>query len=85
MTFDKLNELNAMRDTIQQMTLDIDNLDEFGNYHTIQIIGRIDGERLEFAEVLLTIDGDYYPGLIEIIRKYIVDKRNEVIKDFEEA
>ena len=85
MTFDKLNELNAMKDVIQQMTDDIDNLDEFGNYHTIQIIGRIDGERLGDAEVLLTIDGDYYPGLIEIIRKYIVDKRKEVIKDFEEA
>lgn len=85
MTFDKLNELNAMKDTIQQMTSDVDNLDEFGNYHTIQIIGRMDGERLEFAEVLLTIDGDYYPGLIEIIRKYIVNKRNEAIKDFEEA
>lgn len=85
MTFDKLNELNAMKDVIQQITDDIDNLDGFGNYHTIQIIGRIDGERLDQAEVLLTIDGDYYPGLIEIIRKYIVDKRKEVIKDFEEA
>ena len=85
MTFDKLNELNAMKDTIRQMTDDVDNLDEFVNYHTIQIIGRIDGERLDQAEVLLTIDGDYYPGLIEIIRKYIVDKRKEAIKDFEEA
>lgn len=85
MTFDKLNELNAMKDTIRQMTDDVDNLDEFVNYHTIQIIGRINGERLDQAEVLLTIDGDYYPGLIEIIRKYIVDKRKEVIKDFEEA
>lgn len=84
MTFDKLNELNAMKDTIRQMTDDVDNLDEFVNYHTIQIIGRINGERLDQAEVLLTIDGDYYPGLIEIIRKYIVDKRKEVIKDFEE-
>lgn len=43
MTFDKLNELNAMKDVIQNMTEDIDNLDEFGNYHTIQIIGRING------------------------------------------
>lgn len=85
MTFDKLNELNAMKDTIRQMTDDVDNLDEFVNYHTIQIIGRINGERLDQAEVLLTIDGDYYPGLIEVIRKYIVDKRKEVIKDFEEA
>lgn len=85
MTFDKLNELNAMKDAIQKMTEDIDNLDEFGNYHTIQIIGRIDGERLDQADVLLTIDGDYYPGLIEIIRKYIVDKRKEALKNFEEA
>lgn len=85
MTFDKLNELNNMKDVIQQMTDDIDNLDEFVNYHTIQIIGRINGERLSEAEVLLTIDGDYYPGLIEIIRKYIVDKRKETIKNFEEA
>lgn len=85
MTFDRLNELNAMKDTIRQMTDDVDNLDESGNYHTIQIIGRINGERLDQAEVLLTIDGDYYPGLIEVIRKYIVNKRKEVIKDFEEA
>lgn len=85
MTFDKLNELNAIKDAIQKMTEGIDNLDGFGNYHTIQIIGRIDGERLDQSDVLLTIDGDYYPGLIEIIRKYIIDKRNEAIKDFEEA
>ena len=56
MTFDRLNELNAMKDTIRQMTDDVDNLDEFVNYHTIQIIGRINGERLDQAEVLLTID-----------------------------
>lgn len=85
MTFDKLNELNAIKDAIHKMTEDIDNLDEFGNYHTIQIIGRIDGERLDQSDVLLTIDGNYYPGLIEIIRKYIVDKRKEAIKDFEEV
>lgn len=85
MTFDKLNELNAIKDVIQTMTEDIDNLDEFGNYHTIQIIGRIDGEALNQADVLLTINGDYYPGLIEIIRKYVADKRKEAIKDFEEA
>lgn len=85
MTFDKLNELNAMKDVIQNMTEDIDNLDEFGNYHTIQIIGRINGESLDQADVLLTIDSDYYPGLIEIIRKFIVNKREEVIKDFEET
>lgn len=82
MTFDKLNELNAMKDVIQNMTGDIDNLDEFGNYHTIQIIGRIYGRE---AEVSLTIDGDYYPDLIKVIRKYIVDKRKEVINAFEEA
>lgn len=85
MTFDKLNELNAIKDAIQNMTEDIDNLDEFGNYHTIQIIGRINGESLDQADVLLTVDGDYYPGLIEIIRKFIVNKREEAIKDFEEA
>lgn len=85
MTFDKLNELNAMKDVIQNMTEDIDNLDESGNYNTIQIIGRIDGESLDQADVLLTIDGDYYPGLIEVIRKFVVNKRKKVIKDFEEA
>ena len=85
MTFDKLNELNAIKDAIQNMTEDIDNLDEFGNYHTIQIIGRINGEGLNQADVLLTIDGDYYPGLMEIIRKYVAQKRQEAIKDFEEA
>lgn len=85
MTFDKLNELNAIKDAIQKMTEDLDNLDESGNYNTIQIIGRINGEKLDQADVLLTIDGDYYPGLIEIIRKFVVNKRKEAIKDFEEA
>ena len=85
MTFDKLNELNAMKDAIQKMTKDIDNLDEFADYHTIQIIGRAHGELLDQADVLLDVDGDYYPGLIEIFRKYIIDKREEAIKDFEEA
>lgn len=85
MTFDKLNELNAMKDVIQNMTEDIDNLDESGNYNTIQIIGHIDGESLDRADVLLTIDGDYYPGLIKVIRKFVVNKRKKVIKDFEEA
>lgn len=85
MTFDKLNELNAIKDTIQKMTEDIDKLDTFADYHTIQIIGRGNGEFLDRADVLLDIDGDYYPGLIEIIRKYIIDKRKEAIKDFEEA
>lgn len=85
MTFDKLNELNAMKDAIQKITEDLYRVDDFDNYHRIQIIGRIDGEKLDQADVLLDIDGDYYPGLIEIIRKYIVDKREEAIKDFEEA
>lgn len=85
MTFDKLNELNAIKDAIQKMTEDIDGLDAFANYPVIQIIGRNDGETLGRADVLLTIDGDYYPGLVEIIRKYVVQKRKEVIKKFEEA
>lgn len=85
MTFDKLNELNTMNDAIQKMTEDIDNLDKSADYHRIQIIGRANGEFLNQADILLDIDGDYYPGLIEIIRKYIVDKREEAIKDFEEA
>lgn len=85
MTFDKLNELNAIKDAIQKMTEDIDNLDRFADYDTIQIIGRAHGELLDQADVLLDVDGDYYPGLIEIIRKFIVNKREEVIKDFEEA
>ena len=83
MTFDKLNELNAIKDAIQKMTEDIDNLEEFGNYNTIQIIGRIDGEGLDQADVLLDLSD--YPELNEIIRDFVAKKRQEAIKDFEEA
>lgn len=85
MTFDKLNELNAIKDAIQKMTEDIDNLDKSADYHRIQIIGRANGEFLDQADVLLDIDGDYYPGLIEIIKEYVAQERQKAIKDFEEA
>ena len=85
MTFDKLDELNYIKDVIQKTTEDIGNLEEYGNYDTLQVIGRIDGEGLDQSDVLLTIDGNYYPGLIDIIIKYVSDKRKEAIKDFEEA
>ena len=36
MTFDKLNELNAIKDAIQKMTEDLYRVDDFDNYHRIQ-------------------------------------------------
>lgn len=83
MTFDKLNELNAIRDAIQKMTEDLDRVDDFDNYHRIQIIGRIDGETLNQADVLLDLNN--YPELLTVIKEYVAQKRQEAIKDFEEA
>jgi len=83
MTFDKLNELNAINDSIRKMTDDIDKLDTFADYHTIQIIGRVHGETLDQADVLLDIDD--YPELLKIIKEHVAQKRQEAIKDFEEA
>ena len=83
MTFDKLNELNAINDAIQKMTEDLDRVDDFDNYHRIQIIGRIDGETLNQADVLLDLND--YPELMKIIKEYVAQERLIAIKDFEEA
>lgn len=83
MTFDKLNELNAINDAIQKMTEDLDRVDDFDNYHMVQIIGRIDGETLNQADVLLDLND--YPELLTVIKEYVAQKRQEAIKDFEEA
>lgn len=83
MTFDKLNELNAIKDSIQKMTEDLDRVDDFDNYHRVQIIGRIDGETLNQADVLLDLND--YPELMKIIKEYVAQERLLVIKDFEEA
>lgn len=83
MTFDKLNELNAMKDTIQKTTEDLDRIDDFDNYHRVQIIGRIDGEGLDQADVLLDLND--YPQLMKNIRAYVAEERLMAINDFEEA
>lgn len=83
MTFDKLNELNAIKDAIQKMTEDLFRVDDFDNYHQIQIIGRINGETLNQADVLLDLND--YPELMTIIKEHVAQKRQEAIKDFEEA
>jgi len=83
MTFDKLNELNAMKDAIQKITEDLYRVDDFDNYHRIQIIGRIDGEKLDQADVLLDLND--YPELMKIIKEYVAQERLIAIKDFEEA
>lgn len=83
MTFDKLNELNAIKDAIQKITEDLYKVDDFDNYHRIQIIGRIDGETLNQADVLLDLND--YPELMTVIKEYVAQKRQEAIKDFEEA
>ena len=83
MTFDKLNELNAINDAIQKMTEDLDRIDDFDNYHRIQIIGRINGETLNQADVLLDLND--YPELMKIIKEYVAQERLIAIEDFEEA
>lgn len=83
MTFDKLNELNAIKDAIQKMTEDIDRIDDFDNYHRLEIIGRVNGEKLDQADVLLDLND--YPELLKIIKDHVEVKRILAIKDFEEA
>lgn len=83
MTFDKLNELNAIKDAIQKITEDLYRVDDFDNYHRIQIIGRIDGEKLDQADVLLDLND--YPELLKIIKEHVAQKRSLAVKDFEEA
>lgn len=83
MTFDKLNELNAIKDRIQKITEDLDRVDDFYNYHRVQIIGRINGETLSQADVLLDLND--YPELLKIIREYVAQEHTFAIKDFEEA
>ena len=83
MTFDKLNELNAIKDAIQKMTEDLNRIDDSDNYHRIQIIGRIDGETLDQADVLLDLND--YPELLKIIKEYVAQERLLAIKDFEES
>lgn len=83
MTFDKLNELNAIKDAIQKMTEDLDRVDDFDNYHRVQIIGRIDGETLDQTDVLLDLND--YPELMKIIKEYVAQERLLAINDFEEA
>lgn len=83
MTFDKLNELNAIKDAIQKITEDIDRIDDFDNYHRVQIIGRIDGEKLDQADVLMDLND--YPQLMKNIKQYVAEERLIAIKKFEEA
>lgn len=83
MTFDRLNELNAIKDAIQKITEDLYKVDDFDNYHRIEIIGRVNGETLDQADVLLELND--YPELLTIVKEYVAQKRQEAIKNFEEA
>ena len=83
MTSEKLDDLIDLRAEIDELDREIIELESYGAYSYVQIIGRCEGESLQSADCLCDIHK--HKDLIELILNYLRNRRAELRKKFEEA
>ena len=83
MTNERLNELIDLRSEIEDLERDINELEGYGSYNYVQIIGRCQGESLQSADCLCDIHK--HKDLMELILNHLRNRRAELRKKFEEA
>ncbi|MBR5299023.1 MAG: hypothetical protein IKU36_02100 [Bacteroidales bacterium] len=83
MTSERLNELIDLRAEIEDLNRDIKELESYGAYTYVQIIGRCQGESLQSADCLCDIHR--HKDLMELILNYLKTRRDELVKKWEEA
>lgn len=83
MTNERLNELIDLRSEIDDLERDINELESYGAYDYVQIIGRCQGESLQSADCLCDIHR--HKDLMELILNYLKTRREELVKKWEEA
>lgn len=79
MTKERLEELVAITDQIEDLEKDLKGFDNC--YTRYEIIGRQQGELLRDADVLCQLDGDMLAIIIDCIK----NKLNRLKDEFEEA
>ena len=84
MTKERLSEINSLKARIERIEEDVKNFADCRlAYDRIEIIGRINGECLGNADVL--IDLAPYPKLLDMIKEYLDSELKKLNREFEEA
>ena len=84
MTKERLSEINSLKARIERIEEDVKNFADCRlAYDRIEIIGRINGEGLGNADVL--IDLAPYPKLLDMIKEYLDSELKKLNREFEEA
>jgi len=84
MTKERLSVLNSLKARIERIEKDIENFADCRlDYDRIEIIGRIKGEGLGNADVLLDLAP--YPKLLDMIKEYLDSELKKLNREFEEA
>lgn len=84
MTKERLSEINSLKARIERIEEDVKNFADCRlTYDRIEIIGRINGEGLGNADVL--VDLAPYPKLLDMIKEYLDSELKKLNREFEEA
>ena len=84
MTKERLSEINGLKARIEGLEEDIENFDDCRlAYDRVEIIGRINGEVLGNADILLNLA--LYPKLMDMIKEYLDSELEKLNREFEEA
>lgn len=84
MTKEQLSVINSLKVRIDQLEEDIKDLADCRiSYDRVEIIGRINGEGLGNADILLNLA--LYPKLIDMIKEYLDSELEKLNREFEEA
>lgn len=84
MTKERLAIINSLKARIEMIEEDIKQIDDcLLCYHRIEIVGRMNGEGLGDADVLLDLAP--YPKLLDMIKDYLDSELKNLNREFEEA
>lgn len=84
MTKERLSEINGLKARIEGLEEDIENFADCRlAYDRVEIIGRINGEGLGNADVLLNLAP--YPKLMDMIKEYLDSELEKLNREFKEA
>jgi len=84
MTKERLSVINSLKARIEALEEDIENFDDCRlSYDRVEVIGRINGEGLGNADVLLDLAP--YPKLMDMIKEYLDSELEKLNREFEEA
>lgn len=84
MTKERLSEINSLKAHIEELDADIENFADCRLvYDRVEVIGRINGEGLGNADVLINLA--LYPKLMDMIKEYLDSELEKLNREFEEA